>query len=1581
MQLDLVRLFCDWLPLIRRPRLRQRNLERQSSFAGVFAIETLEGRLLLSGVAADCDVTEPGAQGACSNTAADQPETDHNPQPQSPESGDFDDLQGTPQNGVPQGVLLETFYNIAGLDVSDLTSSARYPASPDAVAYIDSFEAPTDIADDYGVRARAFLTPPVTGDYTFWIASDDKGELWLSSDSDPANSALIASVTGWTYPREWDKYTAQQSVVQTLTAGEEYYIEALMKEGPGGDNLAVGWSGPGISGPTVIDGQYLTVYGASTNSDPVAVDDSGATAEDRAVVVSVLDNDSDSDGHPLSIGSFSQPVNGTVQQLDGYGMLSYRGDRTSISNNALQLDAIGSETELVYFDPAQTVGIVTLPDSFTITSGITGDFTTPGSRSVALVVGPINFLFHPGHSGGAFRVENPTENRTYVSNQNVGFTPASEVLHTLRVDVQKVGTDFQFDVTLTDGANSANVFTHQVTISESEVGLLDRFGYASRGSSSSGTGTFDDLRLEDDQGAVLYETDFPGNRQDIGLPQLLYTPDSSFTGVDTFDYAISDGLGGSDTGIVTVTVYALDEFLDYGDAPDTAVGTGSGNYQTLASDTGPSHRIVSGLFLGAGVDQDSDGFGDGVDSDGYAADDDKEGSAPDDEDGVNDPTNDLLITVGQAPGIDLTVTNTTGVAATLYGWIDYNADGVFDNATERASVAVPDNTGDATVTLTFPVVPVDAAINTFARFRLSTDTAAANPTGQALDGEVEDYAVHQAQTTGLFFNKVGASEELTLFSPSRTTSTYLMDKEGQIVNQWDTTEIPGQLGYLLPDGSLMRAAAPNGLAGNGSIIANGAGGLIEQFDWYGNRIWEFEYDSPTVLAHHDFEVLPNGNVLLIAWEYKTAEESLQAGRDPGLHESDILYPDHIIEVKPDYSDGVGGDIVWEWYVWDHLVQEYDPSVDNWYGTTGVEDHPELVDINYVSTGDGAIPAREDWTHANGIDYNVELDQIILSVREFSEFWVIDHSTTTEEAAGHTGGNSGMGGDILYRWGNPQAYDRGDESDRLLFYQHDARWVEPGLPGAGNITVISNGLGRPGEDFTSVEELTSPVDEFGNYPVLNAGEAHGPADTVWTYRADPEDTNGYQSGTQRLQNGNQLITFARRGTMVEVTPSGEQVWRYVSPYVASGTLGPLDPVSGNTVFKAMSYDASDFTIPDPRVAGRHLFYNNSYYDDPTQPRTGDPVINANDDAAIDSGKSALMSGSLATFANYSGYSRGINGIMIDIADARGTLTADDFMFAVGNTADPGSWTAAPPHSGFSVRPGAGVDGSDRVTFTWPDGDIRNQWLEVTVLANDDTGLDTPDVHYWGNQIGETGNSPTTSVDGSDVGAVVNSPSGFTPAAVTSQYDVNKSGFVDGADIGLVVNNPTGFSSLLLFVPPDQPAPDDGTVVLNAEPLLAVPGPLPQESPQPIVDVPPDAAAVEGNGDALDRQQELSADATEDVEVESVDVVPVDSVGTDSAAEFIPFRWRRRRSETAIPGLPSAEEETQVYARNEPVVLWSPVEQSPMAAEPDDVQRRVRTWWRFDENEANHIKLRIPALTRTEDEPVPSAFRRRNRRADR
>lgn len=159
-------------------------------------------------------------------------------------------------------ILREVYLDIGGVAISDLTGAPSYPNSPSSVNQItDFFEAPTDVFENYGQRLRGYVVPPATGNYTFWIASDDNGELWLSTDESPANRRLIGRVPEWTSSREWGKYAEQQSAPIRLEAGRVYYVEALMKEGGGGDNLAVRWLRPDGPDEGPIPATHLLPWG------------------------------------------------------------------------------------------------------------------------------------------------------------------------------------------------------------------------------------------------------------------------------------------------------------------------------------------------------------------------------------------------------------------------------------------------------------------------------------------------------------------------------------------------------------------------------------------------------------------------------------------------------------------------------------------------------------------------------------------------------------------------------------------------------------------------------------------------------------------------------------------------------------------------------------------------------------------------------------------------------------------------------------------------------------------------------------------------------------------------------------------------------------------------------------------------------------------------------------------------------------------------------------------------------------------------------------------------------------------------
>jgi len=156
------------------------------------------------------------------------------------------------------GLVREVYAGIPGVAVSDLTNHISYPDDPTSRNIISNLlEAPTNVADYYGQRIHGLIKAPYTGQYRFWIASDDNGQLFLSTTSNPDNLVLIAAVPGWTNPRQWGKYAQQQSALITLQEGEYYYITALMKEHEGGDNLAVGWQFPNGIFERPINGQHL----------------------------------------------------------------------------------------------------------------------------------------------------------------------------------------------------------------------------------------------------------------------------------------------------------------------------------------------------------------------------------------------------------------------------------------------------------------------------------------------------------------------------------------------------------------------------------------------------------------------------------------------------------------------------------------------------------------------------------------------------------------------------------------------------------------------------------------------------------------------------------------------------------------------------------------------------------------------------------------------------------------------------------------------------------------------------------------------------------------------------------------------------------------------------------------------------------------------------------------------------------------------------------------------------------------------------------------------------------------------------
>lgn len=431
-----------------------------------------------------------------------------------------------------------------------------------------------------------------------------------------------------------------------------------------------------------------------------------------------------------------------------------------------------------------------------------------------------------------------------------------------------------------------------------------------------------------------------------------------------------------------------------------------------------------------------------------------------------------------------------------------------------------------------------------------------------------------SQPRGLIHSADGACVGYTLIAPLRSTTTFLLDMNGEVVHRWESEYPPGSAVHLSENGRLLRAYR----ALNPHFRqAHGQGGGIQELDWDGEVLWSHSLSSPDRLAHHDVERLSNGNVLVIAWERISRDAAVAAGRDPEHVSEDGLWPDLVMEIEPVRPDG--GRVVWEWRAWDHLIQDFDSGAANHGDVTA---HPERVDLNadcrdrppptaeerrrlevleadmrrlgYAggaddggAEGDGSAGGRPgrprkpgDWLHTNSIDHLPGHDLIVLSIHALDEVWVIDHSTTTEEAAGGSGGRWGRGGDLLYRWGNPRTYGAGTRDDQRLFSQHDARWVT-GEDGSLSLTVFNNGGDRPDGPWSSVDEIRLPFDPEHGF-VREPGAPFGPEEPSWSYRADGF-LSSFVSGAERLPGGNTLICSGAQARVFEVTPDGEVVWDY------------------------------------------------------------------------------------------------------------------------------------------------------------------------------------------------------------------------------------------------------------------------------------------------------------------------------------------------------------------------------------------------------------------------------------------------------
>ena len=481
------------------------------------------------------------------------------------------------------------------------------------------------------------------------------------------------------------------------------------------------------------------------------------------------------------------------------------------------------------------------------------------------------------------------------------------------------------------------------------------------------------------------------------------------------------------------------------------------------------------------------------------------------------------------------------------------------------------------------------------------------------------YESFQGPTELIQYDPAKTFDGYTLFSPFRGKNTYLINMQGEVVHTWPYPEgwvtggqeVIEKHARLLENGTLFRGFSDRrGFTGNQSNV------VYQISNWDGEVIWEYDESRPGYAPHHDFRVIWNPKlqqqtILYVASRDISDEEARAIGVDPKGSEDISSRPDGLVEID------MQGNVIWEWNVSDHVIQDKNPDVLN-YGV--VADNPGKLDPNWGAGVGG------DWIHINALDYNEVLDQIVISNSSHSEIQIIDHGATF--VAGDPEASielaAGDAGDFIYRWGNPCAFDAGDcpslidegrnntNGHQQLFFIHDAQWIRekemavPGagnLPGEGNLLIFDNGTRKPGVTHSSVYEINPYAGRMadgeyvaqmdGGYKVEGGSSPQNiSTQIVWEFKSTMSNSfySEYISGAQRLENGNTFINSGANGHFFEVTPEGEVVWEYINPVgvQSSGEYGIyriMTDTAGrqfNSVFRAARYSA-DY----PGLNGRDL----------------------------------------------------------------------------------------------------------------------------------------------------------------------------------------------------------------------------------------------------------------------------------------------------------------------------------------------------------------------------------------------------------
>jgi hypothetical protein len=447
-----------------------------------------------------------------------------------------------------------------------------------------------------------------------------------------------------------------------------------------------------------------------------------------------------------------------------------------------------------------------------------------------------------------------------------------------------------------------------------------------------------------------------------------------------------------------------------------------------------------------------------------------------------------------------------------------------------------------------------------------------------------------------YWDQSKAYNGYTLFGSGGTT--YLVDMEGHVVHSWKIGTNP----RFTEGGTLLDAVGGDPSNSN----------VWKELDWNGNVVWTYTEKRSNYHPHHDFVKLYNPKLgdstfMYIANKDYTAAQCLAAGANPASSTYVGVQLDVVVEVNR------AGRVIWEWAFFDHVVQDFDATKTATYGV--VKNTPGRININMTGN-----PLKSDWLHCNSMDYNEQLDQVVIN-SVHGEFYVIDHGNTflKNDSAGSIALAASSKGDFLYRFGDPAKYGQGSSPSfsanpektstghKQIGGAHDIQWIKSGLPGAGNFLVFNNGQNlfeltpqsyiveiNPYLNASGVKTSAYVNPPDAGYNIVNPANSNLMKEkkniskqVVWNY-SSKNNTSFFStigSSAQRLPNGNTFVCAMNSGHFFEVYPTDTSiVWEYINPFTRSGIRKiktdtyPTD----NAAFRAYRYTAAH-----PALVGHDL----------------------------------------------------------------------------------------------------------------------------------------------------------------------------------------------------------------------------------------------------------------------------------------------------------------------------------------------------------------------------------------------------------